>query len=144
MAFTVCMYMSSFFLSWRNNESEILLPNSEVHLAMFALLLAQDASTPLQVCVFAYFLTHCAPLHKRPSSYAFSLIVYFYLASDLNCFSVHSPIHCAVSLTINCVPFLFYFIFFTVLASLKHFCFQTRERSRATLLLASSPWWSSG
>ena len=32
--------------------------------------------------------------------------------------------------------------FFTAFASLKHSCFQTWARARATLLLASGPWWS--
>ena len=33
-------------------------------------------------------------------------------------------------------------VFFTAFASLKHSCFQTWARARATLLLASGPWWS--
>ena len=51
--------------------------------------------------------------------------------------SLCSPILCAVSLIINFVPFYS----FCLLAT---FFFQRRERARATLLLASSPWWSSG
>ena len=77
---------------------------------LFTMLPIQDAHTP-GLCISALFL-----------SSANKLFLY-----------VLSP-RVMLSLTINLVPI------FTVFASLKYPCFQTGERARVTLLLASNPW----
>ena len=106
---------------------------SDFNLFLTALLLIQNAHTPLWECISAWLLPHCAPPHWRRCLYPLSLGVYFCLASDLNYFTVCSPIGCVSNEN----------FVFTAFVSLN--CLLSmRVRARATLLLASISWWSDG